>query len=64
MHVQFQQALPKCYINFHGLFCKKISERYEKSDLRTKIKGYSLHSFKYIFQFSVDFLQYAGTIIR
>ena len=59
IHLQFQQALPKCSINSNEVcgcfFAKGISVRDEKSDLRTMIKRCSIHSFKYIFSFQQDF---------
>ena len=58
IHLQFRQALPKRRINSHGAcvtFSKKMGVRYEKSDLRTKIKDCFIHSLKYIFSFQRTF---------
>ena len=58
IHLQFQQSLPKRYIDSHRAcvtFLQKISVCVEKSYLRTKIKERSIHSFKYIFSFQRNF---------
>ena len=58
IHLQFQQSLPKRYFDSHRVcvtFLQKISVCVEKRYLRTKIKGCSIHSFKYIFSFQRNF---------